>query len=387
MNVTNTNFFQNEVLATGFDLPTNIEFLPDGRMLVVELAGTIRVLPPPYTHARPDAVPAAHQHRFGRRAAGHLDIALDPNFTTNHFYYVFYTPGSPNRDRLSRFTANGTITGTVAGSEIVLYQDPSDANAEHHGGAIIFGNDGKLYFTTGEHFDASDAQDLTNPRGKIHRINKDGTIPTDNPFYDGAGPNVDSIWALGLRNPYRAYYDAPTGRHVHRRRRRQRLLDGHRGGRRRRGRRQLRLAELRGTVPGAVHEPALLLPAQRPGRGGDGWVRLPRQPVPGDVPGQLLLRRLHAELDPPAHLDANGNVTGVDNFEPADGSVDGPYGDIVYLTEGPDGALYYVDLGYSDIGGTFGVSKIRRIRYISVEPGAGRRLLGQSDVRGRPRWP
>ena len=62
-------------------------------------------------------------------------------------------------------------------------------------------------------------------------------------------------------------------------------------------------------------------------------------------------------------LDANGNVTGVFNFEPPDGSVDGPYGDIVYLTEGPDGALYYVDLGYSDVGATFGVSKIRRISY------------------------
>jgi PKD repeat protein len=65
-------------------------------------------------------------------------------------------------------------------------------------------------------------------------------------------------------------------------------------------------------------------------------------------------------------FDANGNVSGVYNFEPADGSVDGPYGDIVYLTEGPDGALYYVDLGYSDVGGTFGISKIRRIRYIEA---------------------
>src|SRR5262249_26239021 len=62
-------------------------------------------------------------------------------------------------------------------------------------------------------------------------------------------------------------------------------------------------------------------------------------------------------------FDANGNVNGVFNFEPPDGSVDGPYGDIVYLTEGPDGAIYYVDLGYSDIGATFGVSKIRRIRF------------------------
>ena len=66
-------------------------------------------------------------------------------------------------------------------------------------------------------------------------------------------------------------------------------------------------------------------------------------------------------------FDANGNVTGVFNFEPADGSVDGPYGDIVYLTEGPDGALYYVDLGYSDVGGTFGISKIRRIQFIQSD--------------------
>jgi PKD repeat protein len=62
-------------------------------------------------------------------------------------------------------------------------------------------------------------------------------------------------------------------------------------------------------------------------------------------------------------FDANGNVNGVFNFEPPDGSVDGPYGDIVYLSQGPDGALYYLDLGYSDISGQFGVSKIRRIRF------------------------
>jgi len=71
---------------------------------------------------------------------------------------------------------------------------------------LNFGNDGKLYITTGEHFTGI-SQQLDSPRGKILRINKDGTIPTDNPFYDGAGPNVDSIWARGLRNPFRAFYD------------------------------------------------------------------------------------------------------------------------------------------------------------------------------------
>jgi glucose/arabinose dehydrogenase len=181
-------------------------------MLVVELAGRIRVLPPPYTQV--DPTPFLQLTNVGSAGVqqGVYDIALDPGFATNHFYYIFYTLGTPNRDRLSRFTANATNTGTVAGSEVVLYQDPENADAEHHGGAINFGNDGKLYFTTGEHFNPAEAQQLTNPRGKIHRINPDGTVPTDNPFYDGTGPNYDAVWALGLRNPYRAYYDAPTGR-------------------------------------------------------------------------------------------------------------------------------------------------------------------------------
>ena len=100
-------------------------------------------------------------------------------------------------------------------------------------------------------------------------------------------------------------------------------------------------------------------------------------------------------------FDAAGNVTGVHNFEPADGSVDGPYGDIVYLTEGPDGAIYYLDLGYSDISGQFGVSKVRRIRFVqsnqppvaasTATPAAGPTPLavafssaGSSDPEGQP---
>ena len=212
VNVANGTFFQNQILATGFNLPTAIKFLPDGRMLVVELAGTIRVLPPPYT--TPDPTPFLQLTNIGSAGVqqGIYDIALDPNFSTNHYYYIFYTLRTPNVDRFSRFTANATLTGTIAGSEFVIYQDSEIASSEHHGGAINFSNDGKILITTGEHFNAGEAQDLTKPRGKILRYNMDGTIPTDNPFYDGAGPNYDAIWALGLRNPYRAYYDAPTGR-------------------------------------------------------------------------------------------------------------------------------------------------------------------------------
>ena len=364
VNVANTNFFSNDVLATGIDLPTAIKFLPDGRMLVVELQGTILVLPPPYV--QPDPTPFLQLTNVGSAGVqqGIFDIALDPAFASNHFYYIFYTAGSPNRDRLSRLTANAALTGTVPGSELVLYQDPQDANSEHHGGAINFGNDGKLYFTTGEHFGAADAQDLTSPRGKVHRINKDGTIPTDDPFYDGAGPHWDSIWAYGLRNPYRAYYDSPTGK----------LFIGDVGG----NDPSTSQEEIDIGAAGANYgwpnsEGPCSAPCTSPlysyphsGRDAaitGGFVYHGTQ-FPSSYQGSYFFADYTQNWIRRVTLNAAGNVTGVFNFEPADGSVDGPYGDIVYLTEGPEGALYYVDLGYSDVGGTFGVSKIRRISFV-----------------------
>ena len=294
---------------------------------------------------------------------GIMDLALDPDFATNHHYYVFYTAGTPNRDRLSRFTANASLTGTVAGSELILYEDPANADAEHHGGSINFGNDGKLYFTTGEHFNASLAPLLTSPRGKIHRINPDGSVPTDNPFYDGAGPNVDSIWARGLRNPFRASYDAPTGR----------LLIGDVGGNSGNS-----IEELNVGVAGANYgwpssEGPCAAPCMSPiysynhnGRDASitgGFVYRGTQ-FPSQYQGSYFFADYGQNWIRRLTLDGNGNVTGVFNFEPADGSVDGPYGDIVHLSQGPDGALYYVDLGFDDESGQFGVSKIRRIRYV-----------------------
>jgi glucose/arabinose dehydrogenase len=364
VNVANTAQFQNEILATGFDLPTNIEFLPDGRMLLVELQGTIKILPSPYT--QPDPTPFLQLTNVGSAGVqqGVYDIVFDPSFASNRFYYIFYTLGSPNRDRVSRFTANAAATGTVAGSELVLYQDPQTAHAEHHGGALNFGNDGRLYFTTGEHFNAGDAQLLTSPRGKIHRINKDGTVPVDNPFYDGAGPNVDSVWARGLRNPFRAFYDAPTGR----------LYVADVGGNDyATAREEVNLGQAGANYGWPNSEGPCSAPCTSPlysyahnGRDASitgGFVYRGSQ-FPSSYVGSYFFADYTQNWIRRLAFDANGNVSSVVNFEPANGSVDGPYGDIVHLTEGPDGALYYVDLGYSDISGTFGVSKLRRIRYL-----------------------
>jgi glucose/arabinose dehydrogenase/PKD repeat protein len=398
--------FENEILATGLDLPTAMKFLPDGRMLVAELGGKIKVVPPPYTQA--DPTPFLQLTNVGGASDGTVaqqgiyDLALDPNFATNNYYYISYTANTPNRDRLSRFTANATLTGTVPGSELIIYQDTQNANTEHHGGAITFGNDGKIYLTTGDAFLGAPSQDLTSPRGKILRFNPDGTVPTDNPFYDSAGPNYDAIWALGLRNPYRAYYDAPTGR----------LLIGDVGG----NNAATAVEELdvgaRGAnygwpnVEGTSSNPAFTNPIYSyPHLGRDasitgGFVYHGTQ-FPSEYQGSYFFGDYAQNTIKRLTFDANGNVNGVFNFEPANGAPDGLTGDIVYLTQGPEGALYYIDLGVADTTGQIGVSKIRRISFVgsnqppvaqaSANPTTGPTPLvvnfssaGSSDPEGQP---
>ena len=359
--------FQNEVIISGLDLPTNIEFLPDGSMLIGELAGKIKRLPAGSTQLQPTLFLSISNIGTTLGQQGLMDIELDPSFATNGFYYVFYTLGSPNRDRVSRFTANTTRTGTVAGSEFVLWQDPVDANAEHHGGDLSFGPDGKLYVTVGDHFDASVSQVLNSPRGKVLRLNSDGTVPTDNPFYDGAGPNVDAIWARGLRNPYRASFDPVTGRYY----------IGEVGG----NINSTSIEELnlgaRGAnygwpiCEGSCNQQGMTNPLfSYPHAGRDaaitaGFVYRGSQ-FPAEYVGSFFYADYTQNWIRRLTFDANGNVTGSHYFEPPDGTADGPYGDIVHLTQGPEGALYYTDLGFSDVGGTFGVSKIRRISYVSA---------------------
>ena len=94
-----------------------------------------------------------------------------------------------------------------------MWQGVADSTStDHHGGGLAFGPDGKLYISTGDNGDPPTVQSLTSHHGKILRVNKDGTIPSDNPFFDGNGPNIDAIWARGLRNPYRFSFDSATGR-------------------------------------------------------------------------------------------------------------------------------------------------------------------------------
>ena len=187
---------------------TAMAFAPDGRLFVCQQGGQLRVikngvlLSTPFVSLTVDS--------SGER--GLLGIAFDPNFTTNHYLYVYYTVAtSPIHNRVSRFTA---ASDTAApGSEIVILNlDNLSSATNHNGGAIHFGPDGKLYIGVGENANGANAQSLSNLLGKMLRINADGTIPPDNPFYNTATGNNRAIWALGLRNPFTFAFQPGTTR-------------------------------------------------------------------------------------------------------------------------------------------------------------------------------
>ena len=194
------------------NLVTSMVFLPDGSMLMGQVNGTIRVVQP--GAIQPDSTPFnAIPNAVAQGDAGLHGLTLDPNFSTNNFYYVFYAhaQGAEYRDRVSRFTAASDWNSTIPGSELVLWEDDVNNTDSHHGASVVFGPDGKLYVSIGDNGQASDSQSLSSYHGKILRINRDRSIPSDNPFVDGPGGNKDEIWAYGLRNPYRFSFDAVTG--------------------------------------------------------------------------------------------------------------------------------------------------------------------------------
>ena len=130
-------------------------------------------------------------------------MTFDPNFAQNGYVYIYYTASSPVVNRVSRFTASSANPDVAEpGSEVFTFDNIPSKTGWHNGGAIHFGGDGRLYVAVGEGHSGTNAQLLDTVSGKLLRINADGSIPTDNPFYTQTTGNNRAIWALGLRNPY-----------------------------------------------------------------------------------------------------------------------------------------------------------------------------------------
>jgi glucose/arabinose dehydrogenase len=206
--------FIDDLLISGIPSPTAMAFAPDGRLFVAQQNGQLRVI----TNANPPALLTAPFLSLTVSSSGErglLGVAFDPNFATNRFVYVYYTATTPAiHNRVSRFTASASNPNVVeAGSELVLMDLENLSSAtNHNGGAIHFGPDGKLYVAVGENANRNNAQVLTNRLGKVLRINADGSIPSDNPFFTQASGANRSIWALGLRNPFNFAFQPGTGR-------------------------------------------------------------------------------------------------------------------------------------------------------------------------------
>jgi glucose/arabinose dehydrogenase len=195
------NFARSQVVG-GLASPTVMEFAPDGRLFVAEQRGTLRVVKAGGTLATFLDI-SGRVHSEGER--GLLGVAFDPAFSNNHYVYVYYTKRAtrttPAHNRVIRVSARGdrALPGT---EKLILRLNNLSSATNHNAGAIHFGEDGKLYVAVGDNANSANAQSLRTLKGKIVRINKDGTIPRDNPFYKRTTGTNRAIWALGLRNPF-----------------------------------------------------------------------------------------------------------------------------------------------------------------------------------------
>ena len=207
-----------ETLASGLQNPWAVAFLPNGKFLVTERAGRLRVVEADGKLGKPvEGLPEVAASGQG----GLLDVLLDADFANNRvLYFCFSEPaavGNGNSTALARATLSADLT-RLNDVKIIFSQKPKFASSLHFGCRIVESRarglngraDGKLFLTLGDRYSrAPDAQTLGNHHGKIIRINKDGSVPPDNPFISRSGA-LPEIWSHGHRNSQGATL-APDG--------------------------------------------------------------------------------------------------------------------------------------------------------------------------------
>ena len=221
--------FRIDVVAEGLETPWGLAFLPDGRLLVTERPGRLRIIDLA-DQGKPRLLLEPVRNTppvWVRQDAGLMDVAVDPDYARTGWIYLslvelkpgYQMPPAPELKPGERSPNHPSMTVIVRGrinprGEWVggqtLFRAPLDRytpSGVHYGSRLSFDPKGRLLFTVGERGDMKNAQDLSTPLGKLHRINRDGSIPADNPFVKRRGA-VPSILSWGHRNAQGLAFDA-----------------------------------------------------------------------------------------------------------------------------------------------------------------------------------
>jgi len=197
-----------QTIARGLEHPWGLAFLPDGRMLVTERPGRVRIVERDGLLSEPlTGVPRVQAGGQG----GLLDVALDPHFADNRLVYLAYAePGEGGTAGTS--VARGWLgEGRLDDVQVIYQQQPKVKGTNHFGSRLVFAPDGTLFVTQGDRYSYRDrAQELADGIGKLVRINPDGSVPRDNPFVGRAGARPE-IWSYGHRNVQSAAIHPDTG--------------------------------------------------------------------------------------------------------------------------------------------------------------------------------
>lgn len=199
--------FTVETVAEGLSNPWGLVKLPDGRLLVTERRGTLRIIQD--GQILPEPVSGTPQV-LAKGQGGLLDIELHPDYAKNGWIYLSYSEPLDDQKSLT-VIARGRLNGTEWTDNEVVFRAPPEeytAAGAHFGSRLEFDKDRNLFFSIGERGDMSNAQKLDNVKGKIHRIRDDGSIPPDNPF---PGERSATIWTYGHRNPQGLRFDPKSG--------------------------------------------------------------------------------------------------------------------------------------------------------------------------------
>lgn len=217
--------FRIDVVAAGLETPFGMSFLPDGRLLVTERPGRLRIIKDGKLLPQPvKGTPAV----WVRQDAGLLDVAVHPDYARNGWIYLAYTDSDPARTPPQSST--GVTSAPSPPSMTVLVRGKLNARNEwvqqqeifrapyslytpdgsHYGTRFLFDGKGHVFYSLGDRGDFTNAQKLDNPLGKIHRINDDGSVPSDNPFVETPDA-VATIWSYGHRNPQGLAFDPVSG--------------------------------------------------------------------------------------------------------------------------------------------------------------------------------